>query len=232
MEADITMFKYSMQQASTVLYKLDSLALYMKDKNIESVSNLDFMCLSNNLGYRPFSWNRATLDELKSSGSLQFIEDDSLKMKIVQYDAFTNHLDQDYVNDRETVMYCQQLVSEIVNTNYYNIDELNETMTNIVKGPSVWEEDFLIYKGPQTFDFFSKTPYEMAKAQGLHLITDDINKVHAAVNNLIRLKNGLRIRVEGELPKLINDATELIESLKQTYLGQEFKSNLSMTSRE
>ena len=215
LEEDIAMLKFSMYQANEVINRIDSLTVYVQNKNIEDISNLDVLCLSFNLGYRPFSWNRATLEELKSSGSLHSMKNDSLKMKIARYDAFTHHLDQDNVNDLEAGKNCDLLISQIIDKNYYNFKELEKVMALHATKPT----EFLGHGELSGFDLFSTSEYEMAKAQGLRLITNDINKVHIAINSLISLRILLEIRTERESPKLIHDAEELITLLKETYLN-------------
>lgn len=221
LEEDITMSKFAMYQATEILNRIDSLTQYVQNKNIKNISNLDVFCLSSNLDYRPFSWNRTTLDELKSSGSLQSIKNNSLKMKIAQYDAFTYHLDQDNVDDRETSKNCDLLISQINDKNYYNLKELynvtvfkvNRLASNLEISDKDWGNSKLT-----EFDFFSTPEYETAKAQGLGLITNDINKVHIAINSIISLRLNLEVRTVYELPKSIHDAEELIALLKETYL--------------
>ncbi len=217
LERDIQMVGYSRRQAARSVIRLDSLILYVQDRDIEDISNLDFFCLSSSLGYRPFSWSRATLEEMKGSGSLQYIEDDSLKMKIADYDAFTYHLDQDNVGDRSNGSYCGRLRSEIINKNYKNLNPLLDAMGGISK-QSDWEENFMVYVRSDGFDFFSSEAYEKAKAEELTLLTNDINKVHQVMNSLISLKRTLSMRAEFEFPKLIADAEELIQMLRETYL--------------
>ena len=49
-------------------------------------------------------------------------------------------------------------------------------------------------------------------------MTIDINKVHEMVNSYSVLMLYLRIRIDDELPKLTNDAEEIIALLKETYI--------------
>lgn len=220
LERDITMTELSRRQAARVVIRLDSLSRYLQNKNIEDLSNLDFLCLSYTLGYRPFSWSRATLEEMKNSGSLQYIESDSLKMKISQYDSFTYHLDQDYINDNINARNCSELISQVINKNYKNLKELSYAMGTYSKR-SDWEENYMVYvNSKDRFDFFSSDSYQAAKAEGLDLLTKDVNTINVVMNNLISLKETLRMRADFELPKLINDAEELIELLNKTYLEQ------------
>lgn len=219
LERDIQMVEFSRRQATRAIIRLDSLTLYVKDRKIEDISNLDFLCLSSALGYRPFSWSRATLEGMKNSGSLQYIDNDSLKIKIAQYDAFTYHLDQDYISDNSNVTHCKRLISEIINVNYKNLNQLVDALGTTTRR-SDWEEDFMVYVRSEGFDFFSREEYDRAKAEGLTMLTKDINEVNKVINNLISLKRTLRMRSDFELPKLISDAEELISLLKESYLDE------------
>ena len=44
---------------------------------------------------RPYLWT-----ELKNSGTLELIKNDSLSKMISKYDVFENHLDDDFINER------------------------------------------------------------------------------------------------------------------------------------
>lgn len=53
----------------------------------------------------------------------------------------------------------------------------------------------------------------------LPLLTDDINEPGALVNSLLELGGGMgiRARLEAEMPRLVADARELIDLLKEEY---------------
>ena len=219
LERDIQMVELSRRQAARAVIRLDSLTLYVQNRELEEISNLDFYCLTLSLSYRPFSWSRATLEEMKGSGSLQYIDDDSLKMKIAKYDAFTYHMDQDYISDNRNGIDCRRLISGIIDYNYKNRNALLDA-TGATTRRSDWEENFMVYVRSDGFDFFTSTAYENAKAEGLTMLTKDINEVKKVMNNLISLKGTLRMRAHFELPKLIGEAEDLIMLLEETYLNE------------
>ena len=136
-------------------------------------------------------------------------------MKIAQYDALTHHLDQDNIIDLKEGKSCGLLISQIINKNYYNFKELEKVIGLDGLDPS----EFLGHNKLIGFDFFSTPEYIMAKTQGLQLITNDINKVHIAINSLMSFRKSLEIRTERELPNLIHKAEALITLLKETYLN-------------
>ena len=207
LEADIVMTEINWNMIDSVSEKIDSLALYVQNKKTEEISNIDFLCMTWNILYRPYRWNRSTIDHMKSSGTLQFIEDVSISKKIGEYDAFTRHLDGDYLNDKAKSEHALNLISQVVNTNYINIRELRKTVLIKINNPEINE-----------FNLYSDPKYLKSKAYNLRLITNDINDVNKVINSLIRLQAYYDIRSNIELPQLTADAEELITLLKETYL--------------
>jgi hypothetical protein len=68
------------------------------------------------------------------------------------------------------------------------------------------------------YDSIKKTPiYEKMERLNKPLLTKNISDVKILANQAVQLKAGLRIRKDFELPRLVNDATELIELLKKEY---------------
>jgi len=203
LEEDISMSNMRLLQTIRIANRIDSLSHLSKNNKIEDISNLDFVCLSWNLLYMPYSWNRVTLEQLKSSGSLQYIKDVTLIKKIGEYDAFTQHLDEDYLNDKAKTEDAIELLNKVTNNNYSNIDGFRNNVlfkTNDLK----YEE----------FSYFLEPEYLKAKSYNLKLITQDINDVNRAINSLIRYQFHLNIRSKSELPRLIKDAEKLITLLK------------------
>jgi len=206
LEEDILEVELNIATITEISTKIDSLAISVHNRKIEDISNIDFLCLTWMLLYRPYIWNRTTFNQLENSGSLQYIEDVSITKKISKYYAFTVHMDGDYLNDKSKSEQALELISQVVNSNYSNIRELRRNV--LVKT-----------NNPEMSDIYYKHPdYLKAKAQNLNLITNDIHDVNKVINSLIRLQSYYHIRSEWELPELINDAKELIMLLKKEYL--------------
>ena len=204
LEHDIDMVKVIIHQSEEIAKRIERLGKYVERKRIEEISNIDVLCLTWIQIYRPYSWNRATIDQLKNSGSLRLIKNKALSNIIVKYDAFSHHMDEDYYNDKAQSENSTQLISKVINNNYPNIHELSTMLlTSIYAGEEV--------------DIFRTEEYKIAKAHNLGLITTNLFDVHHAVNNFLRLQYNLRIRTKRELPKLIEDAEALITMLKSTY---------------
>lgn len=200
-EEDIVMVEDIMYQTNEIVERIDSLSRYVKNKNIEEISNLDILILTLNKPHRPYTWNRTTIDDMKSSGSFVNIKNEVLSKKIEQYVAFTHHFDEDYFNDKDQFEKATELISLVVNNNYSNFDEIHHKL--------------LPTNNFRDFDFFKSVEYKNGNKEHLDLLTDDINDIHKAVNSFNVLKSYLKIRTQSELPILIGDTQELIALLKE-----------------
>jgi hypothetical protein len=83
LQNDIEMLEVSRYQAETSFKSIDSLRRYVNETDTKELSNTVLYVLTRDVMYRPYKWNRSTLDELKSSGGLRFISNDSLEKKLV-----------------------------------------------------------------------------------------------------------------------------------------------------
>ncbi len=122
LEEDIAMVNVILRHAQKITNRIDSLSQYVQNKKIQDISNIDILTLTWVKSNRPYKWNRATLEELKNSGSLRYIKNGNIKKRIVKYDAFTHHLDEDYENDKAQSEIATQLISQVVDINYPNIN--------------------------------------------------------------------------------------------------------------
>ncbi|MFH4966108.1 DUF6090 family protein [Gaetbulibacter sp. M235] len=78
---DIEMLKVSKFQAEKKFMYIDSLRQYVNITPYSNLSNTDLYVIAHDIMYRPYFWNRATLNELKNSGGLRYISNDSLQKK-------------------------------------------------------------------------------------------------------------------------------------------------------
>jgi len=204
LEGDITMTGQIQRQNEDIVSRIDSLKKYIYNRKIESFSNLDMLFFTLNKPHRPYTWKRTTITELKSSGTLGLIKNDSLFKMISEYDAFTHHLEDDFINDRIQFEKATDLSTKVVNHNY----------------PNLWEFrlKLLPLDNVRDYNFFESQEYLVANSIKLELITKDINQIQEMANTYSVLMLYLRIRTDNELPKLANDAAEIIALLKETYL--------------
>ena len=204
LEKDIAMMDTINNTATQVIIQIDSLANYIRNSKIEEISNLDVIYLTWVRLYRPYSWNRATLEEIKNSGSLRLITNDEISKKIVKYDSQSRHMDEDYYADKVQSENANQILSKVVNYNYPNMVELAEMLR-------------LTTNYGHIFEMFNDPIYKEAQEYDLSLNQEDINLINNAVNSFIRLQYLLSTRTQIELPGLIKDAQELINILKKEY---------------
>lgn len=207
LEADIAMVAINWKIIDNVSEKIDSLALAVHNKQVEDISNIDFLCFTWNILYRPYRWSRSTIDHMKTSGTLQYIEDISISKKIGEYDAFTHHLDEDYLNDKAKSEVSLNLISQVVNSDYDNISALRKTVLVKMNNPE--------FVG---FQYYSEPEYLKCKASDLQVLTKDMREVKQVINSLIRLQAYYDIRSNIELPQLTADAEELIALLEAEYV--------------
>ena len=207
LEADILMTEINRKVMINVSDKIDSLVQSVQNKKIEEISNIDFLCMTIKILYRPYKWNRSTIDQMKSSGGLQYIEDVSISKKIRRYDALTYHFDGDYLNDKAQSEHATNLISQVVNSKYINIRELRKNVLVKINNPEI--TDFHLYSEPE---------YLKSKTYNLRLITNDIKDIDKVINSLIKLQVYYDNRTNIEIPDLTSDAEELITLLKATYL--------------
>jgi len=209
LEKDISMIKVVQFQAEQIRLRINHLSSMASNTNDGAISNLDVVCLTWLNIYRPYSWNRSTLEELKSSGGLKLIENSELSNKIVSYDAFTHHLDEDYNTDKVLADEALSMLSNIINYKYPNGDELYELLR--------------VTSNKGNLDnIFSSKEYIKSKSYNLQFISNDYLTLNSAVNNFIRLSFNLKIRTKIELPQLIGETNELNNIIKAELDYQNF----------
>lgn len=201
---DIEMLTVSMKQAQYICNKIDSLANYMRVTPSTSLSNTDLFILTHDPLYRPYKWNRSTLDELKGSGSLRYINNDSLEKKLVAYEAFSKHLDEDFQGDYQNYNNALTLITKLINFNdpyFQNILEIEATEIEL-----------------EGRDYFQSPYYLKSKNNELSLVSNDPTILAEMLNTFILLKNAFRTRGFLEMPNIMRDAEELIQLLEEEYL--------------
>ncbi|WND04102.1 hypothetical protein QGN29_06905 [Temperatibacter marinus] len=179
------------------------LAKHIKDIPLHQLSNLDLFLFTTSPGYRPYSWNRATLDQLKNSGAIRKITSPELIKKISDYDALSRHLDLDYTNDEQYMHEAFSLAIKIIDMNYPNSRELvREANRNIVNANT------RIQDGPL---------YKKALSNNTVLLTQDLPSIRAMANVYKEISQTLSSRTSHEIPRLKKYGQEIIELIHQHY---------------
>jgi hypothetical protein len=201
LERDLAMAEVIEAEINLLLEKIDTLALYVKEKPVEQMRNLDLFYLMHKPFYRPFSWNRTALEQIKNSGALRQMRNQQLAESISEYEALTYHLDGDFDFDRTVGNSALALAAEVIDMNYPDLQEVFPV------------------GAVEPFSFPNPKLREAYGAESRSLLTDDGKVVKQAVNSYLILANspGIRPRAEIEMPKLVSQARELIAFLKDEY---------------
>jgi hypothetical protein len=201
LERDVAMAETVRSDVDLILRKIDTLADYARDRSIEDMRNIDLFYLMRRPFYRPYAWNRTALEQMKNSGALRRMKNRELAAAISAYEALTHHLDDDFEFDRSVGATSISLARQVVDMNYPDLGEV------------VPVDEY------EAFAFPDSNIHAAYQDMHLSLLTDDIERIRAAVNGYLVLadKPGIRPRTENEMPMLIASAKELIELLKAEY---------------
>jgi hypothetical protein len=201
LERDLIMAEVIAAEIDLLIKKIDALAAYVRDRPVEKMSNLDLFYLMYKPFYRPYSWNRTALDQIKNSGALRQMKNQQLAEMISEYEALTHHLDGDFDFDRTVGTSALTLAGEVIDLNYPDLSDVFPV---------------------GTVEIFSFPNTKLSEKYGgitRSLLTDDIDDIKVVVNSYLILANspGLRPRAEIEMPQLVSTARDLIVHLKEEY---------------
>jgi hypothetical protein len=201
LERDLVMAEVIAAEIDLLINKIDALAAYAIERPVEQMSNLDLFYLMHKPFYRPYSWNRTALDQIKSSGALRQMKNQRLAEMISEYEALTHHLDGDFDFDRTVGTSALVLAGQVIDLNYPDLEEA------LPVGPV------------EAFAFPSTKLREKYGNVTRSLLTDDVDDIKVVINSYLILANspGLRPRAEIEMPRLVSTAKDLITSLREEY---------------
>jgi hypothetical protein len=131
LERDLAMAEVIEAEISLLINKIDALASYVTDRPVEQMHNLDLFYLTHKPFYRPYSWNRTALEQIKSSGALRQMKNQQLAEAISAYEALTHHLDGDFEFDRTVGTRALALASAVVDMNYQDLQDVFPVDTGI-----------------------------------------------------------------------------------------------------
>ncbi len=181
----------------------DSVFPFFRHKTIGDINNADvFFALGYYINYRALTWHRNTIEELKSSGSVHYIQNDSLKQLISQYYSFLEHLEEDYIVDLDLANSIANNVRRVTNLNY----------------PRPLLDSIAALRGDAPFnEWFSSPLYQQALGFEYDLLTTDITDIQYILNQLQQMRRSFGHRQE-EYPTVIKNAKEIIGLLEESYL--------------
>lgn len=200
---DIEMIKVSQFQAIKNFKRIDSLKSYMSSTKPNDLSNTDLFVLTHDIMYRPYKWNRSTLDEMKSSEILQYFKNDSLKSKLIAYESFSDHLDADYDYDLNNAQKAEEIMSEILDLNNSYFSQMLVLENERFNDPDL--------------NLFETELYQNAKKTDSSLLIDNEKDLRTFTNAFILIQDSYRIRAFQEMNEIIDDAAEMIQLLKKEH---------------
>lgn len=208
-DADIKMLGPVEMQIKAIMRQSEEVANYLRDRSLEEMSNVELFFLTNITGYRPYAWNRAALEQLKASGGLRQMKNTRLARHISDYDALTQHLDQDYREDEQSARAIWRLVNELIDQNYPQ-----EGLYELLE----WEDGFTDDDIERRLTDFREidTFTQLARLQR-PLLSHDLAQFRQLANLNRDYAETIRPRTEIELPRLREFAREIQSLIDEEY---------------
>ena len=182
---------------------------YLRDRAVEEMDNAELFFLTTHVSYRPYGWNRAALEQLKSDGGLRRMRNRDLAERISDYDALAQHLDQDYREDEESARAIQDLTYELVDLNY---------AAEGLEAVWGWDDGFTEADIEQRLTRFRETEI-FRKLAGLKrpLLSSDLAAFRRLANMSIEYADNTAARPDIELPRLRQFAEEIQAMIDDEY---------------
>jgi hypothetical protein len=196
-------------QILTSIRQAEEMASYIRDRSVDEMDNAELFFLSTHIGYRPYAWNRAALEQLKSAGGLRQMRNRVLAERISDYDALTHHLDQDYREDEEWSRAIIGLMQQLVNLNY-DPEGLEDTL--------FWVDGYTTDDIERRLTRFRDTD-EFIRLNELQwpLMSEDLSLFQRLANINREFADNARARPRSELPRLREMAAEIQSLIEQEY---------------
>lgn len=208
-ESDMEMLLPVEMQIRASIRQAEELAKYLRGRSIEEIDNAELFFLNTITGYRSYAWNRAALEQLKTSGGLRRMRNDLLVQRISDYDALTQHLDQDYREDEESARALWDLVNQLVDLNYSSA-ELEESLE--------WVDGFTSADIERRLTRFRETDaFRTLEGMGWPLLSQELAQFRRLANLNRDYADGARPRPDIELPRLRQFAAEIQALIDEEY---------------
>jgi hypothetical protein len=206
LEKDKQMADVIIDQIEKQISNIDDLHSYTKDKSPDEVNNLTLASKLFLSSYRPYTWSRATIEEIKNSGSIRYFSNQKIIDNISSYDGLTHHLDEDYAGDVERINDVSRKVCEVIDISgvydllgyMYNLSDTDSAkirMDSIIAAENVKKDD----------------------GRFRLLLTSEKAPLKTLINLVSLQRPHLLVRKSKELPNLKKQADELILLLKEDY---------------
>jgi hypothetical protein len=208
-DRDLEMLEPVEMQIWASIRQSEVIAEYLRDRSVDEINNAELFFMTTHMGYRPYGWNRAALEQLKAAGGLRRMRNKALAQRIADYDALTQHLDQDYREDQESSRAIWDLVMRLVDLNYES-----DGLQNILDWPDGFTAEDI---ETRLTDFRVSAAFARVAALDRPLLSQDLAEFRQLANQSLEYAQGARARPEIELPRLREFAREI-----QTLIEAEF----------
>jgi len=208
-ERDLEMLSPVEMQIRASIRQAEEFAHYVRGRGLEDFDNADLFFLTTHIGYRPYAWNRAALEQLKSAGGLRKMRDQRLVQAISGYDALTQHLDQDYREDEDSARAMLDAIHRLVDLNY-ELPGLEEVIT--------WPDGFTQEDIERRLTRFRESGvYERMASEGRPFLSSNIVDYQQLANMNLEYAGSAEARPEIELPRLRTLAAEILALIDEEY---------------
>ncbi|QNA44544.1 hypothetical protein [Lacibacter sediminis] len=143
-----------------------------------------------------FSWNRATFEQIKNSGSLRYFKNYSLLEKLMKYEAMVNQTEAEFSNHQIRGNTLLNSINEIIDPSYHQLLSKYRIASIDSLSPALTENYFSI------------------KTESLEPKRD---KIMVLLNMAIVQQRNLRFNIDSRLKPTKLLADELINELKNEY---------------
>lgn len=209
LERDMEMLLPVEMQIRASIRQGEEMAGYLRNRSLDQIGNADLYFLSTHIGYRPYGWNRAALEQLKAAGGLRKMQNRRLAERISDYDALTLHLDQDYREDEESARAILELTNKLVDQNYDD-EELDGFLT--------WDDPFTTsYMEERLTRFRGTDLFKRLDAIQRPLMSQELAEYRRLANMYLEFAESANARPDIELPRLRNFAEEIQELIDKEY---------------
>lgn len=196
-------------QIRASMRQAEELANYLRDRSIDEIDNAELFFLTTHIGYRPYSWSRAAIEQLKSAGGLRKMRNKELAQRISDYDALTQHLDQDYQEDEQSARSVLDSMSQLIDLNYSSAG-LEDYLQ--------WNDGFTAADIERRLTRFRESDeFRQLAEQKRPLLSQNIAEFRRLANINRNFANSTRARPDIELPRLRRFAAEIQELIDKEY---------------
>jgi hypothetical protein len=208
-ERDMEMLLPVEMQIRASIRQAEVLADYLRDRTIDQMDNAELFFLTTSTSYRPYGWNRAAVEQLKSAGGLRQMRNSLLAERISDYDALAQHLDQDYREDEESARAIQELTNTLIDLNYV-ADGLGDVLN--------WDDGFTQADIERRLLRFRETEvFKQLAGMKRPVLSGDLAEFRRLANMNRMFAERTAARPDIELPRLRGFAAEIQALIQEEY---------------